>query len=142
MWWASAGERASILQEEYDNDADLRLDAANFEDDQQPQKRRSSFNERPSTPTGSFEDIYAMLVAYFNHMTAQIMSILTALDHTSGNTEPGQPVPISKDDLIAMGIDPWSPNDRIWVARMVKQYFNRDAIVEGASIECCGVKLY
>lgn len=142
MWWASAGERASILQEEYDNDADLQLDATTLEDDAQPRRRRSSFNERPATPPGSFEDVYAIVVAYFQHMTAQIMGILTALDHTSGNNGPGQPVPVSKDDLIAMGLDPWSPNDRIWVARMVKRYFNREAVVEGASIECCGVKLY
>lgn len=139
MWWASAGERALELQDEYDNDADLHLDSTDGQDDRQTYSRRKSISERPGTPSASFNSVASILTAYFHHLTVQLMSVLTALDRAA---EAEQNVTVSKDDLTAMGLDPWSPHDRQWVAKMVKLYYYREAEVEGASIECCGVKLY
>lgn len=141
-WWASAGERASELQDEYDNDADLRLDTADFEDDNGPYKRRHSISDRPSTPRDLPGSVSSTLVAYFHHFTTRIFNTLSQLVEAASDDEPDQRVLASKDDLSTMGLDPWSANDRLWVANMVKLYFRRDAEVEGGSIECCGVKLY
>lgn len=141
-WWASAGERASELQDEYDNDADLRLDTADFEDDTGTYKRRRSISDRRNTPRDLPDTASSTLVAYFHHFTSQIISTFSHVVEAAGDDEPDRRVVVSKDDLSVMGLDPWSANDRLWAAKMVKLYFRRDAEVEGGSIECCGVKIY
>lgn len=141
-WWASAGERASELQDEYDNDEDLLL-GSDPRNEADGYSRRRRMSGQSSTSLGmSSEAVATALLAYFERMTTQVMTVLKDVVESAGLHAPEQKVHVSKDDLVAMGVDPWSPNDRLWVTNMIKVYFSAEADVQGGSIECCGVKIY
>lgn len=141
-WWSSAGERASELRDEYDNDADLLLDPEPRDEADGYSRRRRMSGQSSSSLGSSPEAVASALLAYFERMTTQVMTVLKDVVESAGLHVPEQRIPVSKEDLMAMGVDPWSPNDRLWVAKMIKLYFSREADVQGGSIECCGVKIY
>lgn len=50
-------------------------------------------------------------------------------------------VRITRQDMITMGLDPWSSSDIAFAKEMARLYFGREAEVEAASVEVCGLKI-
>ena len=48
---------------------------------------------------------------------------------------------VGTEDMVRMGLDVWAQADRRFVAELVALYWGRKAEVQGARIECCGVRL-
>ncbi|KEF56997.1 uncharacterized protein A1O9_07187 [Exophiala aquamarina CBS 119918] len=60
--------------------------------------------------------------------------LLSSLDQNS-------PVDITQDDMTAMGLDSWSPSDKVFIEEMLSLWWGRKANVRAASVECCGLKV-
>ncbi|KKK26943.1 hypothetical protein ARAM_003644 [Aspergillus rambellii] len=56
------------------------------------------------------------------------------------DTERG-PVTVSTEDMVEMGLDVWSPADRIFVEELVLLWWGRTAYVDSARIRCCGISI-
>lgn len=48
---------------------------------------------------------------------------------------------INTTDITQMGLDPWSDADRAFVEELVRVWWGRKAQVQGARIQCCGVRI-
>jgi hypothetical protein len=48
---------------------------------------------------------------------------------------------ITKDDISRIGLDTWSEADKAFVQEFLWMYFGRRAEVDGASLECCGLRI-
>lgn len=48
---------------------------------------------------------------------------------------------VSSEDMARMGLDIWSEADRHFVQELVEFYWGRKAEVQGAVVECCGVRI-
>lgn len=139
VWWASAGERSSELQEEYDHDVGMLLTAADTWNESEPYARQRDIH---STAAPSTADLQMAIIAYFQRLTTSIFTTLLEISKSAASQPASEPIPILKDDFIAMGLDAWSKADREWVVEMLKVYFGCAARVQVTSIECCGVKIY
>ena len=120
MWWASAGERTTELDEEHEEDGRFVDTVINAESDK----------------------LEVAMTAYFHHLTSSIFRPILHLSDTATSdaaVDGSDRVFVSKEDLASMGLDVWSKADREFVRSLVKVYCHRDADVQGASIECCGV---
>ncbi|KAL8715508.1 MAG: hypothetical protein Q9220_000844 [cf. Caloplaca sp. 1 TL-2023] len=63
-------------------------------------------------------------------------------EEDSRKEDDGDVVEITSDDLTRMGLDIWSENDRLFVQEMVEFYWGGKALVRGAGVECCGVRVW
>ncbi|KAL9053621.1 MAG: hypothetical protein Q9162_004649 [Coniocarpon cinnabarinum] len=155
IWWASAGERDADFREERNFDQDL-LDAT-FSD-VPPSSRHCS--RRTSTKvnmidstdeSGSFE---ASVVAYFHRITTVMLQALMEVapsrspgnnGNDTGDSSPGNndqnDGAVLKDDLIKMGLDIWSPSDRVFVQGLARTYLETEVFVQSKSVECCGMRI-
>ena len=52
-----------------------------------------------------------------------------------------EPVEITSEDITRMGLDPWSPSDRLFIENIVDLWWNRKAKIRRSSIECCGIRI-
>lgn len=177
MWWASAGEQRTDLDEETDHDSALLRDfnreySEGYSDS--PRRSRSAGNGKaksPGTP-GDGEagmGIEPALVAYFHRLTSLIFRVLAEIidsadgdsldmqvnegqQETSGAGSEGreedvallekqEAVFVGTEDMARMGLDVWSQADRKFVEELVALYWGRKAEVQGARVECCGVRL-
>jgi len=126
MWWASPGERNTELDEEHEEDGRFVNTVIDIENDK----------------------LEVAVTAYFHHLTSSIfrpilhLSDTAASDAAANGTDGTDRAFVSKEDLASMGLDVWSKADREFVRSLVKVYFRRDADVQGASIECCGVTVF
>ena len=165
MWWASAGEQRADLDEEAEHDAAL-LDGSKYYRDPSPQRPRSS----GTTPNrASMEDTPAGLemavIAYFHRLTALIFQTLadiveasdgdadgdTDADADAGADTDERPINnsgeheeaifVTSEDMTRMGLDLWSEGDREFVEELLGLYWGRKAEVQGARVECCGVRI-
>lgn len=61
---------------------------------------------------------------------------------TGGDGEAGdeEGVFISLEDLDKLGLDRYSELDVTFVKNICLRYFGREAVVEGVSWECCGIR--
>ena len=172
MWWASAGEKRTDLDEEMDHDSALLSDfhreySEGYSDS--PQRPRSGGNGKaksPGTP-GDGEGGMGMemaLIAYFHRLTALMFKVLAeVIDSSEADLEgedggqdlageeaeeshnlldKTEPVFIGTEDIARMGLDVWSQADRKFVEELVALYWGRKAEVQGARVECCGVRIY
>ena len=180
MWWASAGEQRTDLDEETDHDSALLRDfnreySEGYSDS--PRRSRSAGNGKaksPGTP-GDGEAGMSMepaLIGYFHRLTSLIFRVLAEIidsadsdsldmevnegqgqQETSGVggesreeedtalLEKREAVFVGTEDMARMGLDVWSKADRKFVEELVELYWGRKAEVQGARVECCGVRL-
>lgn len=152
MWWASAGEQRADLDEEAEHDSALLRDSSYYRDTS-PNRPLSSMTS-PGMP--GTEDMPAGLemavIAYFHRLTALIMRTLADIveaseadvDEQQGSEDEGpeeEAVFVASEDMARMGLDLWSEGDRQFVEELVELYWGRKADVQGASVECCGVRI-
>ena len=110
------------------------------------------------------------LVAYFHRLTSLIFRVLAEIiDSADGESvdmqvdegqretsgvggergeeedaallEKQEAVFVGTEDMARMGLDVWSQADRKFVEELVALYWGRKAEVQGARVECCGVRL-
>lgn len=96
MWWASAGEKRTDLDEEEDHDAALlqHIDASPYRDDTSPMRPRSAARKSPgrspmgmdarNTQAGGLE---MTIIAYFHRLTTLILKTLADIVDASDYTE-------------------------------------------------------
>ena len=184
IWWASAGEKRTDLDEEEEYDAALlrHFDAYNNDDDDSssPSHRPRSAVARKSPGRspgviGQAMDAHPQaglemtIIAYFHRLTTLILKtladIIDAADYSSdidesasgnthtpessqgknaakdSNTEEGDTILVTGEDMSRMGLDIWSESDRTFVKELVAFYWGRKAEVRGGRVECCGVRI-
>ena len=168
MWWASAGEKRTDLDEEEEYDAAL-LHHFDSYGDESPNRPRSAGRSpgrslgmqggMDSAPAG-FE---MTIIAYFHRLTTLILKTLSDVVDSSdysdtdgeatangeqerlksrdeGREEAGA-VFVSNEDMTRMGLDVWSESDREFVRELVAFYWGRKADVRSGRVECCGVRI-
>ena len=165
MWWASAGEKRTDLDEETDHDSALLSDfhrEYNEGYNDSPQRPRSGGNGKsksPGTPGdgegGKGMEMEMALIAYFHRLTALMFRVLAEVvdsaegEGTAGGDGEGneellakkEAVFVAREDMARMGLDVWSQADRKFVEELVALYWGRRAEVQGARVECCGVRI-
>lgn len=180
MWWASAGEQRTDLDEETDHDSALLRDfsreySGGYSDS--PHRSKSAGNGMAKSPgmAGNGEEGLGMepaLIAYFHRLTSLIFRVLAEIidsgdadsldiqvsegegqqgaSSTGGEgreeedmalLETQEAVSVGTEDMARMGLDVWSQADRKFVEELVALYWGRKAEVQGARVECCGVRL-
>lgn len=163
MWWASAGEQRADLDEEAEHDAALLRDSS-YDCDASPNRPRSSRSTPGMAGTeGEPAGLEMAVVAYFHRLTALIFrtlaDIIEASDadgyrdedededqdedeqHVSNDQAHEEAVFVASEDMARMGLDLWSDGDRRFVEELVGLYWGRKAEVQGARVECCGVRI-
>lgn len=153
IWWASAGEKRTDLEEETEYDNALLRDLDRFRD-ASPDRPRSARSPMMSKELGNPDSGVEMtIIAYFHRLTALILgTIAKIVDVSDGADEEQQAdrpnnngrddmVFIASEDMARMGLDIWSEGDRRFVKELVELYWGRQADVQGARVECCGVRI-
>lgn len=154
IWWASAGERDVNLDQEAEQDAQLNGDLEHAPAPQSPTRYEDESDEEDAhgeveeTSTEVDSTLHMELLAYFHRYTHQILTAAaSAIDSEAGTQTDGQDdqsdeeVTVGDDDLRRMGLDAWSEHDRKFVIELMEKYFGRRAVVKGAGIECCGIRI-
>ena len=168
MWWASAGEKRTDLDEEADHDAALlrHFDVHCGDSPHRPRSGRKSpgMEGMDTAPAG----LEMTIIGYFHRLTTLILKTLSDIIDASeysdmddgengigenedgghnrqgrsgGNPEEADAVYVSSEDMSRMGLDIWSESDRDFVRELVAFYWGRKAEVRGGRVECCGVKI-
>ncbi len=171
MWWASAGEKRTDLDEEADHDAALLRHFDDYRGDSpnRPRSARKSPGRSPGTegmdtaPAG----LEMTIIGYFHRLTTLIITTLSDIvdasdysDEDDGDNveddedgaqrrqkrsaespEDADAVYVSGEDMSRMGLDIWSESDRGFVRELVAFYWGRKADVRGGRVECCGVRI-
>ena len=153
IWWASAGEKRTDLEEEAEYDNALLGDLERFRDSS-PDRPRSSRSPMMSRGSADTDSAFEMtVIAYFHRLTALILgTIAEIIDNSDGAEEEHQldladdngrddVIFIASEDIARMGLDVWSEGDRRFVKELVELYWGRQTNVQGARIECCGVRI-
>lgn len=162
MWWASAGEKRADLEEEADYDSALLRDFEHYGDGS-PNRPRSSRSRGPES--GTTAALEMAVIAYFHRLTALILGTLAEIIDASNDDDDGrdgereeqeeqrlngvvdecrrdkEAVFITSEDMARMGLDIWSEGDRRLVKELVDLYWGRQAEVQGAMVECCGIRI-
>ena len=147
MWWASAGEQRTDLDEESEYDAALLHGFTDLQD-ASPGRPRSRPRSGSMAPVG----VEMAMIAYFHRLTTLIFKTLTDLveasddvaqgDEQQGtNDEAGDKIFIKNEDIARMGLDTWSEGDRRFVQELIELYWGRKSEVQGRRVECCGVRI-
>lgn len=171
MWWASAGEKRTDLEEEADHDASLLRHFDNYRGDlpDRPPSARKSPSRSPgmegmdTAPAG----LEMTIIGYFHRLTTLILRTLSDIidasecsdaddvgnavedenarqkrqEGSGGNPEDADAIYVSSEDVSRMGLDIWSESDRDFVRELVAFYWGRKADVSGGRVECCGVRI-
>jgi hypothetical protein len=157
MWWASAGEKRTDLDEEAEHDSALFSTFPGYSDASRGLVRGMSPGP-VMTGSGLLTDGASgaapemAIIAYFQRLTGQILGTLAALVDDSdaedadvgGNGDGeggGGVILVTSEDMSSMGLDGWSENDRSFVKELVEFYWGRKADVQGGRVECCGVRI-
>lgn len=155
IWWASAGERDAALDQEEEQDDTLNGDLEHAPppplSDSHQYRDEPDVDEDGGSPEEAVEidsTLHMELLAYFHRYSHQILSgaasvIETEAGATDGSDDEGdgEEVIVGEDDLRRMGLDGWSEKDREFVIDMVSMYFGKRAVVHGAGIDCCGIRI-
>ncbi|KAL9637380.1 MAG: hypothetical protein Q9164_002225 [Protoblastenia rupestris] len=170
MFWASAGEQRTDLDEEAEHDAALLRQIDLYEDasPNRPRSARKSPGISPGMEEGLDENpakFDITLVAYFHRFTTLILKTLadiiddadaesasdngsdseTARLNSNEQSEeeevPRRKIVVQSEDMTRIGLDSWSESDRIFVQDLIAFYWGREAEVRGGRIECCGVRV-
>lgn len=170
MWWASAGEKRTDVDEEAEHDAALLRDFGHRHNGSPIRPRSSPWVLSPGAPNSSgaidpnaqSSMLEMVIVAYFHRLTVLMLGTLsrvmdaaedddeddmeqqengTQLLRGAGQRDSNGDVFVSSEDMARMGLDIWSEVDRRFVQELVEFYWGRNAEVQGAVLECCGVKI-
>lgn len=163
MWWASAGEKRADLEEEAEHDSALLRDFGQTRNGS-PNRPRSASRMSPGMPRETQDVPAGMLemaiIAYFHRLTGLMLGTLSRVvdeaddDAGSGEEDAGQAaeepgartdpraVFVASEDMARMGLDIWSEADRRFVKELLEFYWGRAAEVQGARVECCGVRIF
>ncbi|OCL06828.1 hypothetical protein AOQ84DRAFT_398801 [Glonium stellatum] len=142
MWWASAGEKDAYLIEEADRDREMLGDLSDFIADSTHTEGNGA---DPMTASGlARAGLHTAIIAYFHRLTSQFVSTLADLadaaeDEDSGDSQEG--LVVGSDDITRMGLDAWNESDKAFARDFLFIYFGREAEVQGASLECCGIRI-
>lgn len=169
MWWASAGEKRVDRDQEVENDVALLRnldDNSEFTPMNGRMRRRSSLNRK--TPLSMVGDSALLpellpemaIIAYFHRLTTLILGTLAEIVQAWDNGPGGHDddahnermspnnddavdsdIVISGEDMARMGLDAMSEGDKRFVQELLDLYWGRRGEVEGARIECCGVRI-
>ncbi|KAL9597757.1 MAG: hypothetical protein Q9219_004951 [cf. Caloplaca sp. 3 TL-2023] len=154
MWWASAGEKRTDLEEESEYDSSLLANLGSSEPHSPSRRRRSDM--RPDDGVGGDDSVgFEMaVIAYFHRYTVLILRTLSEIvegQHAGSEDESGRGrldregagkvIEITSDDLTRMGLDIWSESDRLFVEELVDFYWGRRAVVKGGRVDCCGIRV-
>ena len=144
MWWASAGEMEAWENEETRTDRQLLDEIPDMDDLLHHIGPGNSQDERQ-------EDLHkasakaTIVTAYFHRLTAQIIQPMADIvEDADDETEEGiadSAIPVSSDDVRAMGLDTWSAADKEFVNGAMELYFGREAVIDQAGTRICGVKI-
>lgn len=171
MWWASAGEKRTDLDEEADHDAALLRHFDNYRGNS-PNRPRSARKSPGRSPGAEGMDtapagLEMTIIGYFHRLTTLILmtlsDVIDASDYSDpdddenteeyenggqkrqkrggGSPEDADAVYVSSEDMSRMGLDIWSESDRDFVRELVAFYWGRKADVRGGRVECCGVRI-
>lgn len=158
MWWASAGEKRSDLEEESEHDAALFREFNDYSagNSSRPRSRRRS-SPGPSLMQGLMTDgspaaPEMAIIAYFHRLTALILGTLAQVvdagntgndqdEAREGNADREEVVFVESEDMRRMGLDVWSEGDRRFVEELLEFYWGRKAEVQGGRVECCGLRI-
>ncbi|KAL8656720.1 MAG: hypothetical protein Q9210_000061 [Variospora velana] len=167
MWWASAGEQRTDLEEESEYDSSLLANlggpsssSAAGEGGHSPNMmRRGSEDGGVDGGGGGGVGFEMAVIGYFHRLTVLILRTLSeVVDAQDGGDFSGsedgsggvngrqggeeeEVVEINGDDMTKMGLDVWSESDRAFVEELVDFYWGRKAKVLGGKVECCGVRV-
>jgi hypothetical protein len=156
MWWASAGERRTTVDDEGENDSIL-LEGLDITP-QMPRsaRSRSESNLPPMTHSPDLSAKKEMaIIAYFHRLTTLMLTTLSDIvdatdsdDESEGDDTPlqaegeeGPAVFISSADLVKIGLDEWSASDHAFVEAFVMSYFGHRAQIEGRNVDICGIRI-
>ncbi|MCJ1470729.1 hypothetical protein MMC07_009376 [Pseudocyphellaria aurata] len=164
MWWASAGEKRSDLEEEAEHDSALLRDFGQPHNGSPRRSRPGSrispgvLREHQDAPTKMVE---MAIIAYFHRLTALMLGNLSrvvdasddgadsgdegegqAAEPPGGRERDPRAVFVASEDMARMGLDVWSEADRRFVKELIEFYWGRTAEVQGVRVECCGVRIF
>lgn len=146
MWWASAGEKDASLADEDDQNRILLTDLVG---------RRgpgSDVQASWSSIAGKGASVQTAIVAYFHRLTGLMLGTLAEMCEGEGDGEDGESdsgsdtigdgeVKIQGEDVARMGLDAWSEVDKRVAGELLELYFGRRAVVKGAIVEWCGMRI-
>ncbi|KAG9776610.1 hypothetical protein KCU95_g13283, partial [Aureobasidium melanogenum] len=143
LWWASAGEKDALLNDEACQDArlvdDLPLPAPS------KHKRRSSAHDGVEGINLRSQSVAVILIAYAHRLTTLVMETLTEIvEAADAEAEHGNEgtITIHSEDLRRMGLDEWSNSDAQFVKEMAALYFGREHVqTVGRTVDLCGINV-
>jgi len=148
LWWASAGEKDALIEEESLQDSSLLEDLSIATSNSRPSsqvsrgKRPSVSSTRPSQDT---QQISMVLIAYFHRMSSLLLEtmaeIVTAADDESEEETGAEEIFIESEDVRRMGLDVWSQSDKQFLKELISLYFERESEIRGMNVELCGLKI-
>lgn len=146
MWWASAGEKRADLDEEVEQDTTLLHNHWASNASPSPRSLPSPKSNAESNEGNSKGVMSEMaIIAYFHRLTTLTFSTLADIvDYSNADEGPEgdeEVLTISGEDMVRMGLDMWSDGDRKFIKDLTDLYFGRKADVQGAKVECCGVRI-
>lgn len=156
LWWASAGEKDTCLEDEAAQDsallADLPLPGEDIGCDSPRPGARIGIRRKDSNGNNVGDEAekeaqtIAMLLIAFSHrltaMTLESMSeLVQAADEEVEDAAEQSAITIGSEDLRRMGLDVWSEVDREFARELLQLYFDREGEVKGQGVECCGMKI-
>lgn len=169
MWWASAGEQRTDLDEEAEHDAALLHDASYYRDASPPRPRSSRVAPGMVDVDDASASLEMVVIAYFHRLSSLIFRTLADVveasdghgsgdgdEHEDGDEDRDQDgdeqplhvegrheeaIFVASEDMTRMGLDLWSDGDREFVGELLGLYWGRKAEVQGARVECCGVRI-
>jgi hypothetical protein len=147
LWWASAGEKDALLNDEACQDArlldDLPLPAPGKHNPSNG--RSSSAHDEAAGVDVRFQSVAVTLIAYAHRLTTLVMEtlaeIVEAADVEVEDGEAGT-ITIHGEDLRRMGLDEWSQSDGEFVKEMAALYFGREDVqTVGRTVDLCGIRV-
>lgn len=161
MWWASAGEQRTDLDEEAEHDSALLRESGYYPDGSPRRPRSSRVTSNTAGTEAAPAGLEVAVIAYFHRLTSLILRTLADVVEASegdGDGDGGgdrdedehqvnddqrhqEAVFVTSEDMARMGLDLWSDGDRKFVEEMVGLYWGRKAEVQRARVECCGIRI-
>ncbi|KAF1353722.1 DUF2347 superfamily protein [Delphinella strobiligena] len=147
LWWASAGEKDTWLEDEAAQDSTLLADLPLPEDAgcDSPGSGGINGDNAGDEPEKEAQTIAMLLIAFSHRLTAMTLEsmseLVQAADEEAEDAAEQRAVTIGSEDLRRMGLDVWSEVDREFARELLQLYFHRDGEVKGQGVECCGMKI-
>lgn len=148
LWWASAGEKDALLNDEACQDArlidDLPLPAPSKQNPGSGKRRASDHDELEGINVKS-QAVAVILIAYAHRLTTLVMETLAeTVEAADAEAEHGNEstITIHSEDLRRMGLDEWSKSDGEFVKEMAALYFGREHVqTVGRTVDLCGINV-